>query len=146
MNLTGAFPLLVGSDTLYTLKSYSETMADKLGGGTSWTSLALGTSWGTVSGYNLEARKFGKLVEVRGMARFATGAYTNAIATLPVGMRPMGQHVWANLCMGSVSKCRAYPFIQTNGVIQFPGGAYTDGTPVANDLFIIRATFHTDQV
>ena len=144
MNTAGILPRLVSSDPVSMIKNYSEELASKMEGGAGWTSLTLGTGWTAVGGFPLQVRKFGKLVEIRGLVKFTSGVWTNTIATLPLTFRPSGQQAWLNPSLGTVSKVVAVPFAQTSGLVSFPSAAYATGSPAANDLFAIRGLWHTD--
>lgn len=147
MNLSGVLPRLVGTDTLYTIKTYSEVLADRLEGGTAWTTLPMGSGWTAVAGYAPQARKFGKMVEIRGMAKFVSGVYTNTICTVPAAMAPNGQNAWLQTTIGSVSRGVAQPFCSTAGAVSIPAGtAYVTVTPAANDQFVLKGFWHTDNV
>ena len=143
MNTAGILPRLVSSDPVSTIKNYSEALASKLEGGAGWTSLTLGTGWTAVSGFPLQARKFGKLVEIRGLAKFTSGTWTSTIMTLPLTFRPSGQPIWLSASVGTVSKVIVTPYVNTSGTITLTP-TYSTAAATVNDTFAIRGVWHTD--
>ena len=143
MNTAGILPRLVSSDPVSMIKNYSEELASKMEGGAGWTSLSLGTGWTAVSGYPLQVRKFGKLVEIRGLVKFTSGAWTSTITTLPLTFRPSGQPIWLNVSVGTGSKVIAMPYTNTSGTVSLTP-TYSTGAATVNDIFAIRGVWHTD--
>ena len=143
MNTAGILPRLVSSDPVSMIKNYSEELASKMEGGAGWTSLTLGSGWTAVSGYPLQVRKFGKLVETRGLVKFTSGSWTSTIATLPLTFRPSGQPIWLNASVGTGSKVIAMPYVNTSGTISLTP-TYSTGAATVNDIFAIRGVWHTD--
>lgn len=145
MNLNGNLPRLTDADSLYATKTYTEVLADKLEGG-SWTNLSLNTGWSSLAGYTPQVRKYGRLVELRGMVQFVSGVYTNPVATLPVAFRPVGQNVILPASMGTTSKSWVHYFVQTNGVISVPSATYISGSLTGNDYVPLRGMWSADGV
>ena len=143
MNTAGILPRLVSSDPVSMIKNYSEELASKMEGGAGWTSLTLGTGWTAVGGYPLQVRKFGKLVEIRGLVKFTSGAWTSTITTIPLTFRPSGQPIWLNASVGTGSKVIAMPYVNTSGTISLTP-TYSTAAATVNDIFAIRGVWHTD--
>ena len=143
MNTAGILPRLVSSDPVSMIKNYSEELASKMEGGAGWTSLTLGTGWTAVGGFPLQVRKFGKLVEIRGLVKFTSGAWTSTIATLPLTFRPSGQPIWLNASVGTGSKVIAMPYVNTSGTITLTP-THSTAAATVNDTFAIRGVWHTD--
>ena len=143
MNTAGILPRLVSSDPVSMIKNYSEGLASKMEGGAGWTSLTLGTGWTAVAGYPLQVRKFGKLVEIRGLVKFTSGVWTSTITTLPLTFRPSGQPIWLNASVGSGSKVIAMPYVNTSGPVSLTP-TYSTAVAAANDNFAIRGVWHSD--
>lgn len=143
MNTAGILPRLVSSDPVSMIKNYSEELASKMEGGAGWTSLTLGTGWTAVGGFPLQVRKFGKLVEIRGLAKFTSGAWTSTIATLPLTFRPSGQPIWLNASVGTGSKVIAMPYVNTSGTVSLTP-TYSTAAATVNDIFVIQGVWHTD--
>lgn len=143
MNTAGILPRLVSSDPVSTIKNYSEELASKMEGGAGWTSLTLGTGWTAVGGFPLQARKFGKSVEIRGLAKFTSGTWTSTITTLPLTFRPSGQPIWLSASVGTVSKVIVMPYVNTSGVISLTP-TYSTAAATVNDTVVIRGVWHTD--
>ena len=125
------------------IKNYSEGLASKMEGGAEWTSLTLGTGWTAVAGYPLQVRKFGKLVEIRGLVKFTSGTWTNTITTLPLTFRPSGQSIWLNASVGTGSKVITMPYVNTSGTVSLLLN-YSTAAATVNDLIAIRGVWHTD--
>ena len=143
MNTAGILPRLVSSDPVSMIKNYSEELASKMEGGAGWTSLTLGSGWTAVSGYPLQVRKFGKLVEIRGLVKFTSGVWTSTITTLPLTFRPSGQPIWLNASVGTGSKVIAMPYMNTSGTVSLTP-TYSTGAATVNDIIAIRGVWHTD--
>lgn len=144
MNLNGNLPRLTDADSLYATKTYSEVMADKLEGG-SWTNLSLNTGWTAVAGYTPQVRKYGRLVELRGLIQFSSGVYTNPVATLPDVFRPVGQNVILPPSMGTTSKNWVHFFVQTTGIISVPSATYIKGSLTGGDFLPLRGMWSADR-
>ena len=146
MNTSGVFPLLVGADTVATIKTYTETLAAVLGGGTAWDTVTIASGWAGVTGYPLQVRRFGKLVELRGMVKYNSGAFTTTMCNLPAKYRPVGSNVWIQPSVLTVSKAVANIVVTSGGDVYCPAATYYTGTPVGNDLVALHGTWHTDNV
>lgn len=145
MNLSGNLPRLTDSDALYAVKTYSEYMATALEG--SWESLTLASGWTAVAGYNPQIRKYGRIVEVRGMVKFTSGLITaNVVSSLPITYRPTGQAAILPTSMGSNSKAHLTFFVFAAGNISVPSSAYYSGSPAANDTYPLRGFWSSDNV
>ena len=145
MNLNGNLPRLTDADSLYATKTYSEVMADRLEGG-SWTDLSLNTGWQAVPGYTPQIRKYGRLVELRGMIHFVSGVYTNSVTTLPSKFRPVGQTIILPPSMGRTSKAFVHFFVFTNGSIAVPGTDYISKAMTGGDYLPLRGMWSADGV
>lgn len=146
MNTSGIFPLLVGADTVATIKTYSETLASVLGGGTSWDTVTISSGWASVAGYPLQVRKFGKLVELRGMVKYTSGSFLAVMCNLPAKYRPVGSNVWIQPSVLHVSKAVANIVVTSGGDVNCPSANYYTTTPVVNDYVTLHGTWHTDNV
>lgn len=145
MNLNGNLPRLTDADALYAVKTYSEHMANALEG--TWESLTLASGWSTVAGYPLQIRKYGRIVEVRGMVKFASGLITNNVVdSLPIKYRPTGQAAILPTSMGTNSKAHVTFFVFAAGHIAIPGSSYYSGSPNGNDLYPLRGFWSSDNV
>lgn len=148
MNLTGNLPRLVDGDTVYTVKGYSDEMANRLTG--SWTALTLGTGWGVVTGYPMQVRKVGSVVYIRGMARFASGSYTQNLTVLPSPFRPTGQAAWlpvVSTASGSTAGVMFPLLVSLDGSVNIPAGyVNASNLPQANSTFSVTGTWITDNI
>ena len=145
MNTSGVFPRLVDSDPVYTFKTWADLLVDKLNGGTGWTALTLGPWWTAVAGNNLQVRKSGKCVYVRGIVKWTSGVYTSRITTLPTMFRPTGQSEFINPSIASGSRVVVHPYVTPAGDISIPTPVgYTTGTMAGGDNVIISGSWLSD--
>ena len=145
MITSGVFPRLTDSDPVYAIKTWTDMMVDRLEGSEGWVNLSLASGWTSVNGYPLQVRKVGKHVYVRGIVKFTSGVYTNAITTLPAKYRPSGSNEMLQLSIAGTSRVVVQPFAFTSGSVSIPSGsAYTTGNMTGGDNVVISGSWVTD--
>jgi hypothetical protein len=106
---------------------------------TGWVTLSLNTHFSQVSWNPLRYRRYNNIVTIVGAVTIDTASTWNmAIATLPVGCRPVGEIDF--VCRNSNASRPIVVAIGTNGNISLLS-TVTGGTAQANDGFFIFATF-----
>lgn len=146
MNTSGVFPLLVGSDTVATIKTYTEALAAVLGGDSGWETITPYSGWGTVAGYPLQVRKFGKMVELRGIIAYNSGSFVSVMCNLPAKYRPVGSNIWACTSVLHKSKSVATIVVTMSGDVWCPSANYYTVAPQTGDYVLLHGTWHSDTV
>lgn len=108
---------------------------------TGWVAVSKGSKWLAVTGYPLQIRRVGKLVEIRGAVKHATGAAITGLCAIPVGFRPKG-----SVPLGATHTSSAYigdMFVSSTGVVAFSTD-YRTGSFAAGSVVMIHGFWFLD--
>ena len=93
---------------LASLANQIEASINTLHEDVAWTTLPLLNGFTVVSGYPLQIRRIGKIVELRGMVTIPASGQSNAICNIPVAYRPSGNR-WLQAAVASSNKAVVMP-------------------------------------
>ena len=93
---------------LASLASQVENTTKTLHEDVAWATLSLLNGFTVVSGYPLQIRRIGKVVELRGMVTIPGSGQSNAICNIPVAYRPSGNR-WLQAAVASSNKAVVMP-------------------------------------